>query len=62
MSADGEPMAALRRAGARAVYHLLRAGIESLKAVEAVIDELGTMGKDDPEGEPGGGRTRIDLE
>jgi hypothetical protein len=66
MSPDGDAMAALRRAGARAVYHLLRAGVEGLKAVEAVIDELGTIGKDEaggePGGEPAGGRTRIDLE
>lgn len=38
---DHDGLDALKRAGARAAYHLLQAGIESLKAVEAVLDELG---------------------
>lgn len=39
-----ELRAALRRAGRRAVFHLLRAGVETLKALEAVIDELARAG------------------
>lgn len=45
MTADSETAAALRRAGRRAVYHLLKAAVEGLKAVEAVVDELGRVGK-----------------
>lgn len=62
MTDDGETLAALKRAGTRAVYHLLRAGIESLKAVEAVIDELGTIGKEPPAEGADETRTRIELE
>lgn len=53
MSAESETAAALKRAGARFAFHLLRAGVESLKAIEAVIDELGKVGRgvdgDDPD-------------
>lgn len=38
--------AAMGRAGRRAGYHLLQAVVESLKALEAVIEELGGI-KDD---------------
>jgi len=48
---------------------MLRAGVESLKAVEALVDELGKVGKvgkpqgdavhDEPES---GGRVRIELD
>ncbi|MEA1903344.1 MAG: hypothetical protein U9N56_07445 [Actinomycetota bacterium] len=37
---------ALGRAGRRAAYHLLQAAIESLKAIEAVIEEVGSMNED----------------
>lgn len=40
---DSETVAALKRAGMRAAFHLLKAGVESLKAVEAVLDELGQV-------------------
>lgn len=33
--------AALGRAGRRAAYHLIQAVVEGLKAVEAVIEEIG---------------------
>ena len=36
----GSTSAALRRAGKRAAIHLVQAVIESLKALEVVIDEL----------------------
>jgi hypothetical protein len=64
MSPDPELLDAVRRAGARAAYHLLRAGVESLKALEAVIDELGSANRRDPapDGDHTGGRQRIDLE
>jgi hypothetical protein len=32
------------RAGRRAAYHLLQAVVEGLKAVEAVIEEIGGIG------------------
>jgi hypothetical protein len=42
-----ETLEALSRAGRRVVYHLIRAGVEGLKAVEAVIEELGKVGDHD---------------
>ena len=64
--ADSETAAALRRAGRRALFHLLKAGVEGLKAVEVVVDELGRMGRDpddrDGEGDDGPRRVRIDVE
>jgi hypothetical protein len=54
-------LAALGRASRRVVYHLLQAAIEGLKAVEAVIEEVGSIGEsrdqdgDDP-------RKRIEIE
>jgi hypothetical protein len=38
---EQESLETLKRAGTRAAYHLMRAGVESLKAIEAVLDELG---------------------
>ena len=64
--AESETFNAFKRAGSRVVYHMLRAGVESLKAVEALVDELGKVGK--PQDEPGaaepesGGRVRIELD
>lgn len=63
--ADSETTAALRRAGRRAVYHLLRAGVESLKALEVLVDELARVGHPDHGGGEDGGesrRVRIDVE
>lgn len=54
--------AAVGRAGRRASYHLLQAVVESLKALEAVIEELGGIGDatdDDGGREP---RQRIEIE
>ncbi len=63
MSPDPDVVDALRRAGARAAYHLLRAGVESLKALEAVIDELGTARRnEDGVRRPPVGRQQIDIE
>lgn len=55
--------AAFRRAGRRAVYHMIQAAIESLKAVEAVIEELGGIGdeRDHHDAEPDS-RERIEIE
>jgi hypothetical protein len=54
-------MQALSRAGRRVVYHLLQAAIEGLKAVEAVIEEVGNIGETDDETD-GKTRTRIEVE
>jgi hypothetical protein len=60
VSSEGDLIEALRRAGTRVAYHLLKAGVEGLKAVEAVIDELGHVGRDRT-AEPAK-RERIDVE
>jgi hypothetical protein len=54
-------MEALGRAGRRVVYHLLQAIVEGLKAVEAVIEEVGNLsaGSDDDSGSE---ITRIEIE
>ncbi|MDX1468560.1 MAG: hypothetical protein R3258_04410 [Acidimicrobiia bacterium] len=39
----------LKRAGKRAAVHLIQALVEGLKAVEAVIDELGAATRGDNE-------------
>ena len=64
--AESETVSAVKRAGSRVIYHMLRAGVESLKAVEALVDELGKVGKprdggvhEEPES---GGRVRIELD
>lgn len=62
MTPDPDIVDALRRAGARAAYHLLRAGVESLKALEAVIDELGSARHREESGSEPPLRQRIDLE
>ena len=60
MSAESETAAALRRAGRRALFHLMRAGVEGLKALEAIVDELARVGKE-PEGNSPSA-TRIEVE
>lgn len=61
---DSETVNAVKRAGSRVIYHLLRAGVEGLKAVEALVDELGKVGQTEKPDEPSGsgGRVRIDLD
>ena len=56
---ESETVEALRRAGKRFAYHLAMAGVESLKAISAVLDELATVGKPDEEPEE---RQRIKVE
>lgn len=60
MSSESETLTALRRAGKRAIYHLMRAGLEGLKAIEAIVDELAEVGKnvEDPSEKP----THIEVE
>ncbi len=61
MKEQSEAMQALSRAGRRAAYHLLQAVIESLKAVEAVIEEVGRIGDEDGADQTET-RTRIEIE
>jgi hypothetical protein len=53
----------LGRAARRVVYHTIQAAIEGLKAVEAVIEEIGGIGdqRDHHDGEPTA-RQRIEIE
>ena len=45
--AESETGAALRRAAKKAAFHLLRAALEGVKAIEVFVDELGTVGRGD---------------
>lgn len=63
MSESPSPtLAAFSRAGRRAAYHLLQAVVEGLKAVEAVIDELGNIGDEDDDNGRRNTSQRIDIE
>ena len=55
------PKDALGRAGKRVAYHLLQAAVEGLKAVEALIEEIGDIGKERDAG-PRPERQRITIE
>lgn len=61
MKDQTEAVEALTRAGRRVVYHLIQAAIEGLKAVEAVIDELGNIGDKNDE-DTSTTKTRIEIE
>lgn len=56
-----EVVATLGRAGKRALIHMIQAAIEGVKAVEAVIDELGKMG-DNENVQQSNGTERIEVE
>lgn len=63
MTDQSPTVAALGRAGRRAVYHLLQAAVEGLKAVEAVIEEIGGIGDDvDQDDADKNARQRIEIE
>lgn len=61
---DTETTAALKRAARRAAFHLLRAGLEGIKALEALVDELSKIRHEErsEEGDGGSERVRIDVE
>lgn len=61
MNPDSETVEALRRAGRRVLYHLMRAAVEGLKAVEAVVDELGQVRRS-PEAGDGEAPEHIEVE
>jgi hypothetical protein len=52
----------LSRAGKRALIHMIQAAIEGVKAVEAVIDELGKMDNNDEEEQSSTAAERIEVE
>lgn len=60
MKEQSPAMAGACRASRRAAYHLLQAGVESLKALEAVIEEIGAMSEES--GQNGRDRTRQEIE
>lgn len=53
MSEPTSARVALGRAGRRVLYHMIQAAVEGLKAIEAVIEELGGIGdgKDQDDGD-----------
>lgn len=53
---------AMGRAGRRAVYHLLQAAVEGLKAVEAVIEEIGGIGEERDQNGGVSSSQKIDIE
>lgn len=53
---------ALSRAGKRALIHIIQAAIEGVKAVEAVIDELGKMDNNHEEEQSSNAAERIEVE
>lgn len=61
MKEQSEAVQALARAGRRVVYHLVKAAVEGLKAVEAVIEEVGSIG-DNEETKAETTKTRIEIE
>lgn len=55
-------VAAMSRAGRRAAFHLLQAAVEGLKAVEAVIEEIGGIGEENNHHGETSKRQRIEIE
>ncbi|HEX6300055.1 MAG TPA: hypothetical protein VF148_06295 [Acidimicrobiia bacterium] len=63
MSEQSPTVAALTRAGRRVAYHMIQAAIEGLKAVEAVIEEIGGIGDErDHDDDESSTRQRIEIE
>lgn len=61
MTEDRNPMEVVGRASKRAAYHLLQALVEGLKAVEAVIEEIGDL-RDHAGGDDRRTKQRIEIE
>lgn len=62
MKEQSSAAAAINRAGRRVVYHLLQAAVEGLKAVEAVIEEIGSIGDETDQDGDRPTRQRIEIE
>lgn len=63
MSEQSQTKTALSRAGRRVAFHMVQAAVEGLKAIEAVIEEIGAIadGRDQDEGQSKS-RERIEIE
>ncbi len=62
MREQSQAVAALSRAGRRVVYHMIQAAIEGLKAVEAVIEEIGGIASQDDQDDGAQELQRIEIE
>lgn len=63
MSEQSPTMVALSRAGRRVAFHMVQAAVEGLKAIEAVIEEIGAIGEESDQDESrSAGRERIEIE
>lgn len=62
MKEQSPTVAALSRASRRVAYHLVQATIEGLKAVEAVIEEVGTIRTDEDETDKKLIREKIEIQ
>jgi hypothetical protein len=64
MREQSPTMAALGRAGRRVMFHMIQAAVEGLKAVEAVIEEIGGIGDEADHHDQGESnkRQRIEIE
>lgn len=62
MKDQSPAVAAMSRAGRRVAYHLMQAAVEGLKAVEAVIEEIGSIGDETDQNDDGSARQRIEIE
>ncbi|MGD2102362.1 MAG: hypothetical protein PVG83_08980 [Acidimicrobiia bacterium] len=54
--------AAFRRAGRRVLFHMIQAAVEGLKAVEAVIEEIGGIAGEADHDDGSEGLQRIEIE
>ena len=63
MKESSPTVVALSRAGRRVAFHMVQAAIEGLKAVEAVIEEIGALGDRDDQDDADHRRIqRIEIE
>ena len=62
MKDQSPAVAAMSRAGRRVAYHLMQAAVEGLKAVEAVIEEIESIGDETDQNDDGSARQRIEIE
>lgn len=62
MTDRSETMRAVSRAGRRATFHLLQAAVEGLKAIEAILDEIGGIGEKGRENGPSTRSEKIEIE
>jgi Mg2+/Co2+ transporter CorC len=63
MSEQSPTVAALTRAGKRVAYHMIQAAVEGLKAIEAVIEEIGGIADEgDHDDAESSKRQRVEIE